>query len=182
MAKTQVPEKARTDYTLAEVVSAVGGGSMDAIARVAKQFPILVAGLLKDPLGTLAAITADKKAVRYESRAREAFGLKGDLVEAQVEKEASVDVPEQPEVDDPPGADPEPVKPKPKAKVAAPAPEQQQPAKPVAPKGTVKPPAKDEGKKQEDDLDALLNELEDAPASEAGAGDDAGEGDDPDTD
>ena len=179
MAKTQEVEKARTDYTLAEVASAVGGGSMDAIARVAKHFPVLVAGLLKDPLGTVAAITADKKAVRYESRAREAFGLKGDMVEAQVEKEASTDVPEQPEPsDDPPGADPEPVvKPKPKARTAAPAPE---PAKPAL-KGKDKP-TKDDGKKQEDDLDALLNELEDAPASEAGAGDDAGEGDDPDTD
>lgn len=179
-------EKTQEDYTLADVLEEVRDGSLASIARLARLYPALVAGLLKDPMTTLALALRDKKALASELKVREGVGLKQDPVEKAVDKEADAAnlesladalLPEnEPENEPEPTSEPEPA-PKPvpaKGKGKGKAKGEQQTLEPAK-----QEPVK--GKKAEDDMDALLNELEDAAPSDGDEGDggdgDGGEGD-----
>jgi hypothetical protein len=180
---------ARDDYSVADVVNAMHLGSLEGTARVAQLFPALVSGLLIDAIDTLAAIIGQQKAAGIEEKVRASFkpGSKKDKVEAAVDKEIAAEPepepapePEAPTqgdlLDTVPGGTEEP----------APAPE-----KPAKGKGKGKAASKTEAPavepakaekgtktKAEDDLDALLDELEDAgPGDADGEGEGEGDGD-----
>ena len=158
----------RHEYSMADVVKALKSGKVERVAEVARFFPTLTAAALSDPL-SLALAFGDKGAITGERKIKEVFGIetKGEDEPAPADKgDGDDEKPKpKPKAKDDDGDEDAP-KPKPKPKKDdddEPAPSDEKPKKKGDDKG---------GKKGEDDLDALLNELDDDKPSKKGKDDD----------